>query len=57
MLLGIPVYIKYSPGEEIKSVRIEIKESRGFFARELKLRERFLAHTLRHLASLVRRIR
>ncbi len=57
MLLGIPVYIKYSPGEEIKSVRREIKEGKGFFARELRLRERFLAHTLGHLASLVRRIR
>lgn len=57
MLLGVPVFIKYSPGEEIKSVRREIKEGKGFFSRELKLRERFLAHTISHLASLVRRIR
>ncbi len=57
MLLGIPVYIKYSPGDEIKSVKREIKERRGLFDRELRWRERFLSHTLGHLASLMRRIR
>ncbi len=56
ILLGIPIYIKYSPGKEIERVRKEIILGEGFFARRLRPQERFLANFLRRLRQLLRRI-
>ena len=56
IVVGVPIYIRYSPGEEIKTVRRDIELERGIFARWLKARDRFLAHFLRRLAQLVRKI-
>lgn len=57
IVLGIPIYVKYSPGEEIKSVKREIELGRGIFARWIRAPDRFLVHFLRRLAVLIRKIR
>ncbi|WP_321422178.1 amino acid permease [uncultured Methanobacterium sp.] len=56
LVLGIPVFIKYSPGKEIASVRKDIELGRGLFSRWLRARDRFLAHFLRHLGDLIRKL-
>lgn len=56
LVLGIPVFIKYAPGEEIAYVRKDIELGRGIFSRWLRARDRFLAHFLRHLGDLVRKL-
>jgi basic amino acid/polyamine antiporter, APA family len=57
ILLGIPLYIKYSPGEEIKAIRKEIILREGFFARKLRSEQRFLARFLIILKKLSKRIK
>ncbi len=56
MALGIPVFLKYAPGEEIAYVRKDIELGRGIFANWLRARDRFLAHFIRHMGDLVRKI-
>ena len=56
ILLGIPIYIKYAPGEEIKRVRREIVMGTGFFTRRLRYPEVFLARFLRRIWQLARKI-
>lgn len=56
ILLGIPVYIKYSPQKELSRVRQEIVYGEGIFARRLRYPEVFLARFLRRVRQLVRRI-
>jgi amino acid transporter len=56
ILIGIPVYIKYSPEKELIRVRNEIENERGIFSRQLRNREKFLAHFLRRLRQLIMRL-
>jgi APA family basic amino acid/polyamine antiporter len=54
--LGIPIYWKYSPKEEIRSVIKEITSREAFLKRWIQAREVFLGYLLRRLAYLLRRI-
>jgi len=56
MALGIPIYINYSPGEEIKSIRRDIEQGQGLFVRWIRVPEKFLGHAFRHVVELVRKI-
>jgi basic amino acid/polyamine antiporter, APA family len=56
MALGIPVFLKYAPGNEVAYVRKDIELGRGIFAHWLRAPDRFLAHFLRHIGGLVRKI-
>lgn len=57
MGLGVPIFIKYAPRNEIQRVKKDIELGRGIFARWLRIPDRFLAYFLRRLAYLVRKIR
>ncbi|MCE5213842.1 MAG: APC family permease [Methanobacterium sp.] len=57
ILLGIPVYIKYSPQEELKRVRMEIIRGEGIFRRSIRYPEVFLARALRRVWQLLVKIR
>ncbi len=54
--LGIPIYWKYSPKEEIKSVIKEITSREVFLRRWIRAREVFLGYLLRRMAYLLRRV-
>ena len=54
--LGIPIYWKYSPKEEIKSVIKEITSREVFLKRWIRAREVFLGYLLRRLAYLLRKV-
>lgn len=54
--LGIPIYWKYSPKEEIKSVIKEITSREVFLRRWIRAREVFLGYLLRRLAYILRRV-
>ena len=63
ILLGVPIYLKYAPKTQIKSVRKDIELCRGyckecvrFCCRRLPSQEPFLAHVLWHLRNLIKRI-
>lgn len=57
LALGIPIYWKYSPKKEIKSVIKEITSREAFLRRWIRTREVFLGYLLRRLAYLLRKIR
>lgn len=54
--LGIPIYWKYSPKEEIKSVIKEITSREMFLKRWIRAREVFLGYLLRRLSYLFKKI-
>jgi amino acid transporter len=56
MASGVPIFIKYSPGEEIKSVKKDMELGRGIFAHWLRARDIFLAHFFRRLVKLIWKI-
>lgn len=55
--LGIPIYWKYSPKEEIKSVIMEITSREAFLRRWIRAREVFLGYLLRKLINFIIRVR
>jgi amino acid transporter len=54
--LGIPIYWKYSPKKEIRSVIKEITSREVFLRKWVRAREVFLGYLLRRLAYLLRRV-
>lgn len=54
--IGIPIYWKYSPKEEIRSVIKEITSREVFLRKWIRAREVFLGYLLRRLAYLLRRV-
>lgn len=54
--LGIPIYWKYSPKEEIRSVVKEITSREVFLRRWIRAREVFLGYLLRRLAYLLKKV-
>ncbi|MGB9978567.1 amino acid permease [Methanobacterium sp.] len=54
--VGIPIYWKYSPKEEIKSVIKEITSREVFLRKWIRAREVFLGYLLRRLTYLLRRV-
>jgi APA family basic amino acid/polyamine antiporter len=57
IVAGIPIYWKYSPKKEIRSVVKEITSREAFLKRWIRAREVFLGYLLRKLAYIIRRIR
>ena len=57
MAIGVPIFIKYAPGDEIGHVKKDIELGRGIFARWLKAPDKFLAYFLRRLAYLFWKIK
>ncbi|MGO9386694.1 MAG: amino acid permease [Methanobacterium sp.] len=63
ILLGIPIYLKYAPKTQIKTVKRDIELCRGYCktcvracCRRLPSQEPFLAHVIWHLRNFVKRI-
>ncbi len=63
ILLGIPIYLKYAPRTQIKTVRRDIELCTGYCktcvracCRRLPSQEPFLAHVIWHLRNFVKRI-
>jgi amino acid transporter len=63
ILLGIPIYLKYAPKTQIKTVKRDIGLCRGYCktcvracCRRLPSQEPFLAHVIWHLRNFVKRI-
>jgi amino acid transporter len=56
ILLGVPIYVKYAPRTEIKTVQRDIKLGRDFFSKQVQLDRIFLANFLRQLRELIKRI-
>lgn len=54
--VGIPIYWKYSPRKEIKSVIKEITSREAFLKRWIRAREVFLGYLLRRLAYLLKKV-
>jgi len=55
--LGIPIYWKYSPKEEIRSVIKDVTSRRAILTRWVISQERFLAYFLRRVYYLLKKIR
>ena len=63
ILLGIPIYVKYAPRTEIKTVKKDIELCSGYCkacvrscCRRLPSQEPFLAHVLWHVRNFIKRI-
>lgn len=56
ILVGVPVYLRYSPEHELTRVRREIIHQEGLFARRLRYPEVFLARFLRRIRQLINKI-
>ena len=54
--IGIPIYWKYSPKEEIRSVIKEITSREVFLRKWIRAREVFLGYLLRRLAYILRKV-
>jgi amino acid transporter len=57
LLVGVPIYIKYSPKKEIAELKESLLSSDSILRRAYSQEERFLAHALRHIKRAYRRSR
>jgi amino acid transporter len=55
LLVGVPIYIKYSPKKEIAELKRELLSREAVLKRADEEEQRFLAHVLRHIKRLYRR--
>jgi len=56
LALGIPVFLRYAPRQEIKTVRKDMILGRGLFSRLVMVPQKALAHFLGHVYAFLRRI-
>jgi amino acid transporter len=56
LLVGVPIYIKYSPKKEIAELKEALISSESVIRRAYNQEERFLAHAMMHIKRLYRRI-
>jgi amino acid transporter len=56
LLVGIPIYIKYSPKKEMTDLKKALLSRESILERAYKQEEKFLAHLLRHIKRLYRKI-
>ncbi len=56
IIIGIPIYIKYAPRTEIKTVKKDIQLGRDYFSKQVRLDEIFLANFIRQIRKLIKRI-
>lgn len=57
VMIGIPIYIKYSSKKELAELKSELLSRRHVLQKAYNQEERFLAHALRHVKRLYRRFR
>jgi APA family basic amino acid/polyamine antiporter len=57
LLVGIPIYIRYSPKKELTDLKTALIAREAVLERAYKQEDRFLAHVLRHVKRGYRRIR
>lgn len=57
LAVGLPIYIKYSPKKEITELKEALLSPENTLRRAYNEEERFLAHFLRHIKRLYRRIK
>jgi amino acid transporter len=53
---GIPIYLKFAPRTEIKTVKRDIKLGEDFFTKQVRIDEIYLANFLRQLRKLIKKI-
>jgi basic amino acid/polyamine antiporter, APA family len=56
LIVGIPIYIKYSPKKELTEAKQAIISEQNIFLRMYRQEHVFLAHLLHHLRKTYRRI-
>jgi hypothetical protein len=56
LLVGIPIYIKYSPKKELTEAKQALISSQTIFRQVYRQEHVFLAHVLHHLRKLYRRL-
>jgi amino acid transporter len=56
LLIGIPIYIKYSPKKELTEAKEALISSENIFRRVYRQEHVFLAHVLHHLRKLYRKL-
>jgi Tfp pilus assembly protein PilE len=49
LLIGVPIYVKYSPKKEIAELKEELLSREAVIRRAYTQEERFLANALRHI--------
>jgi APA family basic amino acid/polyamine antiporter len=57
LLVGIPIYIRYSPKKELADLKNALISRQAILERGYRQEERFLAHLLRHVKRGYRRLR
>ena len=56
LLAGLPIYVKYSPKEEIAELKEKLLSRESMLRLAYGQEERFLAHVFRHIKRFYRRI-
>jgi hypothetical protein len=56
VLVGIPIFIKYSPRKELKELKTALLSRRSILERARRQEKRFLAHLLSHIKRIYRRV-
>jgi amino acid transporter len=56
LFIGIPIYIRYSPKKEMTDLKKALLSRESILERAYKQEEKFLAHLLRHIKRLYRKI-
>jgi amino acid transporter len=56
LLIGVPIYVKYTPKQEISELKEQLLSSDMILRRAYRQEERFLAHLLMHIKRAYRRI-
>ena len=56
LFIGVPIYVKYSPKKEITELKEPLLSRDSVLRRAYTQEERFLAHALRHLKTVYRKI-
>ena len=56
LLVGVPIYIKYSPRKEIAELKQELLSREAVLKRTHEEEQRFLAHALQHIKHFYRRV-
>ncbi|HVP16368.1 MAG TPA: hypothetical protein VMT42_03280, partial [candidate division Zixibacteria bacterium] len=56
LLIGVPIYVKYTPKQEISELKEQLLSRDMILRRAYRQEERFLAHLLMHIKRAYRRI-
>jgi amino acid transporter len=57
LLIGVPIYVKYSPKQELSEAKQALLSSQIIFRRMYRQEHVFLAHVLHHLRRWLRKMR